>query len=535
MNTALLLTVCVLSGVAAIPVKYDAPPGVVAPANNLRGSDAAPGKPTPASDSAAPEFPVAGSGNAVVAAAPAPASAPTKPPFVDERGDRGHFYYSDECEDCFYKAPQCGCKPAVEYFACLTAHCHSSNGTRFNEKCSALSNQCGSELDIDCKGPQTVCESKFNQLPTGGIGLTLDLENTHDDAFCGPTGVCIGDMHMKANIHMGLQDNASAAGAPAAAPPAATWLECGRPKVSKADVNNNSQWDLCRAEVAVVGEALTAACDLPNTWTLDVAKDKKVYCLLTEGPSGSPPKRLTSPAWHYISNAHEDKQKKAANPPAPKPAAKKAPEPSTTKAPKPAAKKAEKKAAKPAEKKAEKPAEGISGKPVRTARQSSTKKDEDESSKLPWMRNKAKDTVTLPEKTEEPARHTNDASGLPWMQSKEPKADASAKTAPKKQAPKKKAPKKEAPKDEEEEIEEEEYAPVAPVEPKDDAKQTEESTEETEPVKDRMAETATGEERREDKVEDEAKGDEAKSEEADEEDEGNPDKEEDDDKTGLRW
>lgn len=516
MNTALLLAVCVLSGVAAIPVKYDAPPGVVAPANNLRGSDAAPGKPIPASDSVAPEFPVAGSGSAVVAAAPAPAGAPTKPPFVDERGERGHFYYSDACEDCFYKAPQCGCKPAVEYFACLTAHCHSSNGTRFNEKCSALSNQCGSELDIDCKGPQTVCESKFNQLPTGGIGLTLDLENTHDDAFCGPTGVCIGEMHMKANIHMGLPDNASAAGAPAAAPPAATWLECGRPKVSKADVNNNSQWEICRAEVAVVGEALTAACDLPNTWTLDVAKDKKVYCLLTEGPSGSPPKRLTSPAWHYISNAH-DKQAKAADPPAPRPAAKNAPEPASTKAPKPAAKKAEKKVAKPAEKPVE-------------------KKDEDDSSKLPWMRNRPKETVTLPEKpTEEPARQTNDASGLPWMQSKEPKADADAKKAPKKQAPKKDAPKKEPPKDEEEEIEEEEFAPVAPVEPKDDDKQNEESTEETEPVEDRMAETASGEESVEDRVEDEAKGDEAKNEQADEEDEGNPDREEDDDKTGLRW
>jgi len=207
MNKALLLAVSVLSEVAALPVK-SAPPGVVAPANNnLRGSDAA-----------APEYPVTGAAGAVAAApAPAAASRTTETPLVDERGARGHFYYSDACEDCFYKATQCGCQPAVEYFACLTKHCHSSNGTRFNKKCTDLGNQCSSELDIDCRGPKTVCESKFNQLPTGGMGLTLEPEGMLDDAFCGPSGVCIGEIHMKANVHMGQPDNAT--GALAAAPP----------------------------------------------------------------------------------------------------------------------------------------------------------------------------------------------------------------------------------------------------------------------------------------------------------------------------
>jgi hypothetical protein len=239
-----------------------------------------------------------------VSSAPAPASAITPAPFTDERGERGHFFYSDACEDCVYKAPQCGCRPAMEYFACLTEHCHSGNTTRFTDKCGDLNNKCSSELDIDCRGPDTVCEGKYSQLPSGGLGFTLDLSGVDDDAFCGPTGKCIGSIHMKVNVHNSMAPGfASGAPAPAAAtPPAAsTWLECGLPKVPKPDVHNNEHWSLCRAEVV----DNRAACDLPMLPTLEASQDKEAYCLLTEGGVGTPPKRLTQPAWYEISNAHK--------------------------------------------------------------------------------------------------------------------------------------------------------------------------------------------------------------------------------------
>lgn len=249
-----------------------------------------------------------------LASAPAAASSGS-PAFVDERGERGHFYYADSCDDCVYKQPLCGCRPAVEYLACLTKHCHSSNHSKFAKKCEAFESQCSSEIDVDCLGSRTVCFSRYNQLPSGGIGLTLDLNGTEDDAFCGPHGKCIGTIHMKANVHnahmISLQAPAPAAvsgllppGAPApAAPTSSVSLECGVPKVEKADIDNPAQWTTCK--VPVLGDK--AGCDLPMFSTLNAGKGKESYCVLTEA-AGNPPKRLTQPAWHLIKNMHEKPQ-----------------------------------------------------------------------------------------------------------------------------------------------------------------------------------------------------------------------------------
>jgi len=241
--------------------------------------------------------------------------------------ERGHFYYSDSCDDCVFKAAQCGCTPAVEYFACLTKQCYSANRTRFTNKCSDLATRCSSELDIDCHGPKTVCKSKFNQLPSGGIGLTLDLEGVEDDAFCGPFGKCIGKIHMKAIIHNAPTTLAlapvfvagpvpapapalatapapapsPAAPAPMASSQAAVMLECGLPNVTNASIDNPANWILCRAPVV----DNKAACDLPMFPTLAASKGKKAYCVLIEGANANFPKRLTQPAWHSISNVHE--------------------------------------------------------------------------------------------------------------------------------------------------------------------------------------------------------------------------------------
>lgn len=238
-------------------------------------------------------------------------------PFVDDRGERGHFYYSDACEDCFYKGDECGCEPATEYFACLTKHCFSSNRSRFAEKCTSLGSKCFTELDIKCRGPDTICRSKFGQLPDGGLGLTMEVDEK--EAFCGPWGKCIGHLGMKVKVINAPKASApkSAKSSPAPAPtkaaapagPAAgpapssatpVWLECGLPIVDKPDIDNEEDWSTCGAEA----EGDSAQCDLslPSEW-VKAAEKGKVYCLLKDGEDG---KRLTQPNWHSIFNIHDE-------------------------------------------------------------------------------------------------------------------------------------------------------------------------------------------------------------------------------------
>jgi len=288
MSAIAILAVQILA-VASLPVHVP-PPGVLQAApRSLRGDSAASAAPGPCNDTAGP--------------------------FVDERGARGHFYYAESCEDCMYKGAQCGCEAAVEYFACLTKHCHSADHSKFAAKCAEVSTSCSTELDIACRGPDTQCKGKYNQLPSGGIGLTLDLDGVDDDAFCGPFGKCTGVVHMKANIynpplqpksHVLAGMVAAPAPAPAGAPSSVNIthpvsLECGLPTVPNADVDNQTHWTLCRA--LVMGDK--AGCDLPLFPSLKAGEGKEAYCVLTEGTLGNPPKRLTQPAWHLISNTHD--------------------------------------------------------------------------------------------------------------------------------------------------------------------------------------------------------------------------------------
>lgn len=295
MSGITVITVSMILGatVVALPVAPP-PPGVMAPSSQLRGVSAPAG-------------------------APAPSAAG---PLVDERGARGHFYYADSCDDCVYKGAQCGCGATVEYLACLTKHCHNANHSKFAAKCAAVATNCSSELDIVCSGPDSHCKGKYNQLSSGGIGLTLDLNGMEDDAFCGPQGKCKGILHMKAHIHnppaqpmVPVLPVAAAPGpapAPSSAPALAAatafaqpiFLECGIPNVpdAESDSNNQTHWALCRAPL--VGDS--AGCDLPIFPTLDASGNgKEAYCVLTEGTEGNPPKRVTQPAWHLIANTHK--------------------------------------------------------------------------------------------------------------------------------------------------------------------------------------------------------------------------------------
>jgi len=230
--------------------------------------------------------------------------------------EKGHFYNADGCEDCVYKAAQCGCQPAVEYFACLTMHCHSSKEAAFMDKCTTLANNCSSDIAIDCRGPQTVCKSKFSQLAEGGLGLTVTINK--DNAFCGPWGKCLGTVIMDASVQnapkppppvvtvaspapaMPAAPSPATAPAPAVVPPPPIWLECGLPMSEKANIDKKADWKICQTQV-VDGKA---SCKMPLFKELPAGDKKKSYCLLTDGKDG---KRLTQPFWNAIINVHEVK------------------------------------------------------------------------------------------------------------------------------------------------------------------------------------------------------------------------------------
>merc|ERR1719446_1698147 len=59
----------------------------------------------------------------------------------------GHLFHAKECRDCYYKGMQCGCEPAMEYLACLTEHCYTSDQPKFTEMCSVVQEHCDAELE----------------------------------------------------------------------------------------------------------------------------------------------------------------------------------------------------------------------------------------------------------------------------------------------------------------------------------------------------------------------------------------------------
>jgi len=188
----------------------------------------------------------------------------------------------------------------MDYLACLSTHCYPSDQSEFVNGCASIQSQCYSEVSIDCRGPATECKSNFHQLPLGGLGLTWDPSKFVEDAFCGPFGQCIGEIHMTVNIH-GSQAAAASTVAKEeeslpcedsmtvkVAPKKPMVLECGLPKHAKADIDKPWDWTTCSS--AVVGA--NAACDLPMIAKLEAQQSLESYCVLTDGQGGKRPPSL---------------------------------------------------------------------------------------------------------------------------------------------------------------------------------------------------------------------------------------------------
>lgn len=136
-----------------------------------------------------------------------------------------------------------------------------------------------------------------------------------DKGYCGPFGKCVGkikfEMELVTPVAQQTQANAvpspGVATAPAPAPSidmsamyaSKVWLECGIPKVAKANISNTQDWKFCRKQV----KGNTAKCKLKLFKELEVGDKKKGYCVLTDGKLG---KRLTQPYWTIISNAYDE-------------------------------------------------------------------------------------------------------------------------------------------------------------------------------------------------------------------------------------
>jgi len=239
--------------------------------------------------------------------------------------------YAVGCQKCFYHGAQCGCQPAMDYLACLTAHCYPSNQTEFATMCSALQSHCQSELAIDCRGAETVCQGKYNQLSSGGLGLSWDPAAAFENAFCGPFGQCIGEINMHVNIHNSMP-MVMPKTTPKAPPEDKTaylpceegvvdfkatsaqtgflpktdlrewheqsrlWLECGLPIHATAKIDNREDWVICTSEV----RGNTASCNV-GLKRLAAQEAIEGYCVLTD-KSGE---RLTQPLWRNVRNTHE--------------------------------------------------------------------------------------------------------------------------------------------------------------------------------------------------------------------------------------
>lgn len=154
------------------------------------------------------------------------------------------------------------------------------------DHCTKISYACGNELKILCHGQNTTCEGKFHQRSAGIIGVEdIKADLLASNAYCGPSGKCIGSLHMEVNVHS----------ARTAEP---TWVKCAVAKMSEAEVNNTEAWEYCTNKVS----GSTAACDVQLAHVQAGVAPVKGYCILTNGKDGQ---RLTKPTWVAMKNHHQ--------------------------------------------------------------------------------------------------------------------------------------------------------------------------------------------------------------------------------------
>ena len=182
--------------------------------------------------------------------APAPAASPSAAP--GPSAPQGLCGCAKASED------QCTCGASLDYLQCVHERCVAGGcecpKTPFEEECSSLSRSCGSELKFQgCGSSTTSCEGHFHQATTGVIGLTLDTSVLSEEAYCGPLGVCTGELRLLANIYR---------------PAPGVWFQCMVPKSQGSSSAaflpplglGAEDFEHCQAEITAAG---VGECRLP--------------------------------------------------------------------------------------------------------------------------------------------------------------------------------------------------------------------------------------------------------------------------------
>lgn len=152
-----------------------------------------------------------------------------------------------------------------------------------------LAYNCGEELKIECRGAATTCEGKFHQLSDGYIGMgALKVNVLNENGFCGPSGNCVGFLHMEVNVRP-----SDAQMVPD------MWASCAMAKFPRAQEESTLDWAWCSAKVM----GANVSCDIPLHHVEAGVKPVRGFCVLTEGQWG---KRLVKPTYVTMSNAHKN-------------------------------------------------------------------------------------------------------------------------------------------------------------------------------------------------------------------------------------
>jgi hypothetical protein len=143
-------------------------------------------------------------------------------------------------------------------------------------------------LDISCTPEQALCDGKFYQLSSSLTGLSIDLEKLDQDAHCGPTGKCAGEIDVQVAIYNFKKG---------------TILECFLEEAPKSKSKHT-----CSSKVS--GDY--ANCTLPMPKELPAGDKLEGWCRLVDTSSDSnstkavvEATRLTHDAPFYIYNHHK--------------------------------------------------------------------------------------------------------------------------------------------------------------------------------------------------------------------------------------
>lgn len=197
---------------------------------------------------------------------------------------------------------QCTCGATLGYLQCVVMRC--ANGckecskTPFTKQCGLMSQTCGEDLEFNCTEKESFCSGKFHQARDGLVGLSLQTEHLDDRAYCGPTGKCLGELDIVADIFK---------------PVDGAWLNCAVPKHPNASARDDEEWMTCSAPIS--GEK--GSCTVPMLGS-EIPKGEKLEgrCNLLDKRGGKP---ITKNAWFMIENGHTVPKVKVVTKPCPEP------------------------------------------------------------------------------------------------------------------------------------------------------------------------------------------------------------------------